>query len=201
MPAIVRGLSPPSWAAGAWWRALLVHGRARSTAGFSRCATTARWRPAERSNGLLVHWCAWGPRGRAVIEEATRALDRGARGIKLHPRRAQGFPARRPEARADLRPRGREARSDPDPRRARPAADRGAPAQASRRVPRCLADHRARRDRRSRRTLRLLREAAASTSTPRSGARSTSWTCSLGSPRARFSTHRTTRRAAAWSPS
>src|SRR5207302_5925287 len=44
---------------------------------------------AERSNGRLIPFVrldlAEGP-----IEEATRCLDRGARGIKLHPR-AQGF--------------------------------------------------------------------------------------------------------------
>src|SRR5512134_3951673 len=54
-----------------------------------RAANDRTLAAAERSNGLLVPFVrldlAAGP-----IEEATRALDAGARGIKLHPR-AQGF--------------------------------------------------------------------------------------------------------------
>ena len=83
------------------------------------------------------------------IAEATRCLDAGARGIKLHPR-AQKFLLDRRAARAGVRARGGARSPDPDPRRARPAADRGRPGRP-RRALRDAADHRPLRDRRPRR--------------------------------------------------
>ena len=81
------------------------------------------------------------------IEEATRCLDAGARGIKLHPR-AQGFGATDERLGAGVRARGRAARADPDPRRPRAAADRGRARGARRALPRGAPDHRPRRHRR-----------------------------------------------------
>jgi predicted TIM-barrel fold metal-dependent hydrolase len=54
-----------------------------------RAANDRTLAAAERSNGLLVPFVRL-DLAEEPIEEATRALDRGARGIKLHPR-AQGF--------------------------------------------------------------------------------------------------------------
>ena len=54
-----------------------------------RAANDRTLAAAERSNGLLVPFARL-DLAEQPIEEATRALDRGARGIKLHPR-AQGF--------------------------------------------------------------------------------------------------------------
>ncbi len=44
---------------------------------------------AERSGGLLVPFCRVAPNGGEALTEARRALDAGARGIKLHPRAEQ----------------------------------------------------------------------------------------------------------------
>jgi predicted TIM-barrel fold metal-dependent hydrolase len=54
-----------------------------------RAANDRTLEAAERSNGLLVPFARL-DLAATPIEEATRALDAGARGIKLHPR-AQGF--------------------------------------------------------------------------------------------------------------
>ena len=92
------------------------------------------------------------------IEEATRCLDAGARGIKLHPR-AQGFLLNDERLGAGLRARRRAERADPDPRRPRPAADRGRARALVERYPGGAADHRPRRDRRPRRARAALRRA------------------------------------------
>ena len=77
---------------------------------------------AERSDGRLIPFVRLdlteGP-----IEEARRCLDRGARGIKLHPR-AQKFLLDDERLDAGLRDRRRAKGADPDPRRPRAAADR-----------------------------------------------------------------------------
>ncbi|HET9094316.1 MAG TPA: amidohydrolase family protein, partial [Solirubrobacteraceae bacterium] len=44
---------------------------------------------AARSDGLLVPFCRVAPAGGKALDEARRALDAGARGIKLHPRAEQ----------------------------------------------------------------------------------------------------------------
>lgn len=44
---------------------------------------------AARSDGLLVPFCRVAPAGGDALDEARRALDAGARGIKLHPRAEQ----------------------------------------------------------------------------------------------------------------
>jgi hypothetical protein len=44
---------------------------------------------AARSDGLLVPFCRVAPAGDDALDEARRALDAGARGIKLHPRAEQ----------------------------------------------------------------------------------------------------------------
>jgi predicted TIM-barrel fold metal-dependent hydrolase len=44
---------------------------------------------AARSDGLLIPFCRVAPAGGDALEEARRALDAGARGIKLHPRAEQ----------------------------------------------------------------------------------------------------------------
>ncbi len=44
---------------------------------------------AARSDGLLVPFCRVAPNGGSAVAEARRALDAGARGIKLHPRAEQ----------------------------------------------------------------------------------------------------------------
>ena len=84
-----------------------------------------------------------------------RDADRGGAALPRRRRaRHQAAPARpevrlgRRAARAGVRARGRAARADPDPRRARAAADRGRPRVARRALPGCEADHRPRRDRR-----------------------------------------------------
>ena len=88
--------------------------------------------------------------GEEPIEEAERCLDRGARGIKLHPR-AQRF-LLNDERLAPVFALAAERRvpilihGGP-----RPAADRRRPRPARRRLPRGAADHRPRRDRRPRR--------------------------------------------------
>src|SRR5690349_1218493 len=53
-----------------------------------RDANDVAIRAAAESNGRLVSYCRVNPRDDAVAE-ATRALDAGARGIKLHPRAEQ----------------------------------------------------------------------------------------------------------------
>ena len=91
-----------------------------------RHPASARERPharvRRRSNGRLIPFVRLdlteGP-----IEEAKRCLDRGARGIKLHPR-AQKFHLERRAARPGVRARSRAPRPDPHPRRPRAAADR-----------------------------------------------------------------------------
>ena len=90
------------------------------------------------------------------IDEASRCLDLGARGIKLHPR-AQKFSVGDERLDAGLRARGRARRPDPDPRRPRAAADRRPPRRARRALRRRAADHRPRRHRRPGRPRRTLR--------------------------------------------
>ena len=84
---------------------------------------------AERSGGRMIPFVRL-DLNEDPIEEAVRCLDRGAKGIKLHPR-AQRFALNderlAPGVRAGRRPEG----ADPDPRRARPAADRRRPRAAS----------------------------------------------------------------------
>ena len=132
--------------------------RARPRARRSPRRTTGRSRTRRRRPTELVPFVRL-DLDESPIEEATRCLDLGARGIKLHPR-AQRFLARRPAPRARVRARGGAARPDPDPRRPRPAADRRL-ARAPARPPRAArADHRPRGHRRPRRDGRELRRAA-----------------------------------------
>ena len=94
---------------------------------------------AERAAGRFVPFVRLDLAERP-LEEAHRCLDLGAKGIKLHPR-AQAFTLDDERLAADLRACRRALRSDPDPRRTRAAADRGAsraPRVALRRRP----DHR-----------------------------------------------------------
>src|SRR4051794_30386615 len=51
---------------------------------------------AAESNGRLVAFCRVDPNAGNAVAEAARALDAGARGIKLHPR-AEGFSLDEPE--------------------------------------------------------------------------------------------------------
>ena len=119
----------------------------------SRAANDRTLAFAERSNGRLIPFVRL-DLNESPIEEATRCLDAGARGIKLHPR-AQRFTAGDERLAPGLRARRRAPRADPDPRRPRPAADRRRPARARRPLPGRDADHRARRHRRPRRARRL----------------------------------------------
>ena len=88
---------------------------------------------AARSDGRLIPFVRL-DLNESPIEEATRCLDAGARGIKLHPR-AQRFDATDERLGAGVRARRRAARADPDPRRPRAAADRGRARGARRALP------------------------------------------------------------------
>ncbi len=103
---------------------------------------------AAASDGMLVPFCRLdlteGP-----IEEAERALDAGARGIKLHPR-AQAFDFGETRAEPGLPGRGGASRPDPDPRRPWPAGHRRRSAPPGREPSRRAADPGPRRDRRPR---------------------------------------------------
>ncbi len=85
--------------------------------------------------------------GRDAGAEATRCIDRGARGIKLHPR-AQRFLPDDPRLEPVFALAAERPRADPDPRRPRSAADRGLARPPAR--PPCAAgaDRRARGHRR-----------------------------------------------------
>ena len=77
-----------------------------------------RYRRRRRISGASsTPFCRVDPHDGAVAE-ATRALDAGARGIKLHPR-AEGFTLAEPAVRRPVRARRRAPAADPDPRRAR----------------------------------------------------------------------------------
>ena len=160
-----------------------------------RAANDRTLEAAARSDGLLIPFVrldlAEGP-----VEEAVRCLDRGARGIKLHPRaqafllnddRLDGVFALAAERRVPILIHG----------------GRGLPPIADdllrlvERHPEFAAHHRPRRDRRSRRARRRLRRSTrASSSTRRSGARSTSSTSTAASRRSSCCTRPTTRTAA-----
>ena len=77
---------------------------------------------AERSGGRLIPFVRL-DLGESPIEEATRCLDLGARGIKLHPR-AQRFLLNDERLAPVFALAAERARPDPDPRRPRAAADR-----------------------------------------------------------------------------
>ena len=96
---------------------------------------------AERSEGRLVPFVRL-DLTESPIEEAIRCLDRGARGIKLHPR-AQKFQLNDERLAPVFELAADRERPDPDPRRPRPAADRR---RAGRLVERYehAADHRPR---------------------------------------------------------
>ena len=87
----------------------------------------ARERPDARARGALGRAAdpvrPARPRARTPIAEATRCLDLGARGIKLHPR-AQRFLLNDERLAPVFALAAERKRADPHPRRSRPAADR-----------------------------------------------------------------------------
>ena len=111
--------------------------------------------------------------------------------------RAQRFALNDERLVPGVRARRRAPGADPDPRRARAAADRRPPPPARRALSRRAADHRSRAGSPTwPRWPGTSPAARASSSTPRSGARSTSSTSSTRCRRSRSSTRRTTRTGA-----
>ena len=84
---------------------------------------------AREHEGLLVPFCRVNPH-HGALEEATRCLDAGARGIKLHPR-AEKFTLDNPERQAADRARARALAAGADPRRPRDPGARAARRRSS----------------------------------------------------------------------
>ncbi len=99
---------------------------------------------AGESDGRLIPFCRLDP-AEAPVAEGTRCIEKGARGIKLHPR-AQSFSFDGAEMDGDLRARKRSGGADLDPCGTRDAADRRRVGEPRVATPRGGADPRARSD-------------------------------------------------------